>query len=67
MVDYASNYFLPNPVNNRYKTLVKSRVFSVKTTYESPALPLSYAAKFNDYNKLGIYSYTLNLLSTSSL
>ena len=23
--------------------------------YESPALPLSYAAKSNDFNKLGIY------------
>ena len=58
MVKNVSNHFLPNPVKNRYKSPVKSRVFPVITTYESPALPLSYAAKSNDFNKLGIYSYT---------
>ncbi|MBF8303484.1 MAG: hypothetical protein HW396_1765 [Candidatus Dadabacteria bacterium] len=59
------NYCLTEPVVKLVKTLVKSRVFSVITTYESPALPLSYAAKSNDFNKLCIYSYTLNLFSRS--
>ena len=67
MVNNASNHFLPNHAQNRYKTPVKSRVFSVITTYESPALPLSYAAKSNDFNKLGIFLYTLNLFSRNLL
>ena len=67
MVKNFSTHILPNHVKNRYKTPVKSGVFLAITNYESPALPLSYAAKSNDFNKLSIYSYTPNLFSRNFL
>jgi hypothetical protein len=55
------NYCLTKLAVKPVKPPVKSRVFSVITTYESPALPLSYAAKSNDFNRLHHYLYILKL------
>ncbi|HEY7535191.1 MAG TPA: hypothetical protein VH878_04530 [Thermodesulfobacteriota bacterium] len=61
------NYCLTELVIKPVKTPDFTGVSSAITTYESPALPLSYAAKFDYLNKLGNTTRTKEANSTSSL